>query len=84
MLLREYRGCATIDVQNKALGPGRWVFHAFGTDAEPFDIIEVREMSSDAVPCSEELRTCALAGSRFSITLPNGSRIERVPLYSEA
>jgi hypothetical protein len=83
MMLREYRECATIDVHNDSLGPGRWVFHAFGSDAEPFDIIEVREVSTDAVAWSEQLRTCPLVGSRFSIFLPNGSRSEHVDLYSE-
>jgi hypothetical protein len=83
MMLRDYRQYATIDVQNNALGPGRWVFHAFGTDTAPFDVVEVRELRSDTVPCSEKLRTCPLVGSRFSLTLSNGSSIDRVPVYSD-
>lgn len=83
MMLRGYGGYATIDVQSDALGPGRWVFHAFCTEAEPFDAIEVREVSSDGAPCSEGLRTCALSGCRFSLTLPNGSSVARLSLNSQ-
>ena len=83
LMLREYRDCATIEVHNRVLGPGRWVFHAFGTATEPFDIVEVLKVSPDAIPCSEELHICAVAGSRFSLTFPNGSRIEHVPVDSD-
>ncbi len=83
MMLSDYRDVATIEVHNEALEPGRWVFHAFGTDDDPFDIIEVREVSSDGVPCSEVLCTCGLSGSQFGLALPNGSYIENVPVYSD-
>lgn len=83
MMLPDYSQYATIDVQNMELGPGRWVFHAFGTDTAPFDVLEVRELSIDALPCSEELRTCSILGSRFLLTLPDGSRIEQVPVHGD-
>lgn len=84
MMLRDYRQYATIDVHNSELGHGRWVFHAFGTNECPFDVVEVRELGSDAIPCNEDLRTCPLVGSRFSLTLPDGSSLDRVPVFSDS
>jgi hypothetical protein len=83
MMLPDYRQYATVEVQNSTLGHGRWIFHAFGTDSVPFDVVEVRELGSDAVPCSEEFRTCPLSGSQFLLRLPNGSIIDRVHVYSD-
>jgi hypothetical protein len=84
MMLPDYRQYAIIEVESDELGPGRWVFHGFGTDKTPFDLIEARELTTDGSPCGEALRTCPLIGSRLSLRLPDGSSIARVPAYSDA
>jgi hypothetical protein len=83
MMLSDYGRYAVIEVDSGALGPGRWVFHAFGTDKAPFDLVEVRELGADGRPCGEALRTCPLVDSQFSLRMPDGSRIESVASYSD-
>ena len=83
MMLLEYAGHATVDVKSDELGHGRWVFHAFCTKNEPLDSVEVRLVSSNGMPYSEELRSCALSGCCFSVTLTNGSSISDVFAFSE-
>lgn len=78
MLYGEYGQYATIEVRNIALGPGRWVFHAFGTSQTPLDIVEVRELDANSRLCSEELATCPVSDSVFSVRWPDGSVTDQV------
>lgn len=75
----DYRQHATIEVQNSALGSGRWVFHALSNENALFDCIIVRELTFDGVPLGD-LRSCPLVGSQFTLRLPDGSSVDQVPL----
>ena len=69
LLLPHYAGVSTLEVVHRSLPPGRWLFHAFGTDTEPFDVVEVRSLSADGQPLSEELVICPVDGARYCLRL---------------
>lgn len=60
LLLPRYVGMGTLEVVHPSLQRGRWLFHAFGTESKPFDLVEVRSLSVDGSPLSEELKTCPI------------------------
>lgn len=72
LLLSTYAGLATLEVVHPSLQPGRWVFHAFGTDNDPFDVVEVRSLSADGRPASEGLKTCPVEGTIFLLRTRSG------------
>ncbi len=72
LLLSTYAGLATLEVVHPSLHPGRWVFHAFGTDSDPFDVVEVRFLSADGLPASEGLKTCPVEGAMFFLKTHSG------------
>ena len=79
LILPSYAGLSTLEVVHPSLRPGRWLFHAFGTDREPFDVIEVRSLSQDGEPLSEEFETCPVDGAGFRLRIDRGtSLIEEV------
>lgn len=65
LLLPTYTDMSTLEVVHPSLQPGRWLFHAFGTESEPFDLVEVRPLAVDGSVLSEELRTCPIDGAVF-------------------
>lgn len=69
LLLDAYADLSTIDVVHRALMPGRWAFHAFGTKVDPFDVVEVRHLSEKGTPLSGELETCPVEGAQFALRL---------------
>jgi hypothetical protein len=84
MMLLSYRDVATIEVDHVGLGSGRWIFHAFGTEHTPFDIIEVRKVSVDGLPCGDTLAVCAFTGARFVVRLRSGSLVESLEASAPA
>lgn len=69
LLLPTYANMGTLEVAHPSLRPGRWLFHAFGTDGEPFDLVEVRSVSVDGAPLSEELKVCPIDGAVFRLRI---------------
>jgi hypothetical protein len=69
LLLESYRDMATIEVTHPALGRGRWMFHAFATVENPFDAVEVRQLSDHGDPVSNELGICPVAGATFVVRI---------------
>lgn len=67
LLLPTYAGLSTLEVTHPSLQPGRWLFHAFGTDNDPFDVVEVRSLSADGSPTTDALRACPVDGAVFSL-----------------
>lgn len=67
LLLPTYAGLSMLEVAHPSLQPGRWLFHAFGTDNDPFDVVEVCSLSADGSPTSEKLKTCPIDGAVFSL-----------------
>ena len=73
LLLPTYSSVSTLEVSHPLLPPGRWLFHAFGTRSEPFDLVEVRSLSKDGRPITEELETCPVDGAEFRLRLSYGA-----------
>jgi hypothetical protein len=69
LLVPSYAGLCTVEVLHSLLPDGRNVFHAFGTSSEPFDMVEVRMVSSGGNPYGQELATCPVAGARLHLRL---------------
>lgn len=82
LLLSTYAGLATLEVVHPSLQPGRWVFHAFGTDNESFDVVEVRSLSVDGWPTSDELKTCPIDGAIFLLRMQSGHVLSEELNYS--
>ena len=77
LLAESYEGQSTLEVSHPILPQGRWVFHAFGTTSEPFDTVEVREVSMQGLPVADNFVTCPLAGADFRFRLCHGSDGDR-------
>jgi len=75
LLLPSYAGLGTLEVVHPSLQPGRWLFHAFGTNNEPFDVVEVRPLADDGRPLSEELQTCPVDGVDFRLRAGPGAHL---------
>lgn len=75
LLLPTYAGLGTLEVVHPSLQPGRWLFHAFGTNNEPFDVIEVRQLAVDGRPLSDELQTCPVDGVEFRLRAGPGAHL---------
>lgn len=75
LLLPTYAGLGTLEVVHPSLQPGRWLFHAFGTNNEPFDVIEVRQLADDGTPLSDELQTCPVDGIEFRLRVGPGAHL---------
>lgn len=71
--LSTYARVSTLEVIHSSLPQGRWLFHAFGTDREPFDVVEVRPLSEDGRLLAEVFEICPLAGAEFRLRLSRGS-----------
>lgn len=71
LIQRSYTGYSTIEVCHPSLQPGRWLFHAFGTEGQAFDRIEVRQVSEDGDPFQEQLMTCGVNGAEFRLRILN-------------
>ena len=69
LLLQTYSGLAALEVVHPSLPQGRWQFHAFGTVAEPLDVIEVLQIDEDGRLRSNELTKCPMEGSAFYLRL---------------
>jgi hypothetical protein len=84
LLLPSYAGLGSLEVVHPLLGAGRWVFHAFGTEREPLDVIEVRPLSDSGESVSERYETCPVEGASFRLRLgPRAQPIEEVELGAE-
>lgn len=75
LLLPTYEEVSTLEVIHPSLPQGRWLFHAFGTDKVPFDVVEVRVLSEDSRPLADDLKTCPLDGSEFRLRLSQGAEL---------
>ena len=83
-LLPTYGDLGTVEVVHPSLPLGRWLFHAFGTGSEPFDVIEVRLISDDGVPLSKALETCRIDGAEFLLRLgPRAGVIEKIEMTDD-
>lgn len=82
LLLSNYAGLATLEVVHPSLQPGRWVFHAFGTDNDPFDVVEVRSLSADGRPASEGLKACPVEEATFVLRTQSGQVLSEELSYS--
>jgi len=69
LLLPSYTGLSWIEVTHPSLGTGCWVFHAFGTETQPFDVVEVRGVTVHGQPLSESYETCPVDGAGFDLRL---------------
>jgi hypothetical protein len=67
--LASYEGFSTLEVTHPSLPEGRWLFHAFGTEVEPFDLVEVRKVTEEGLPLVEDLDTCPVEGANFRLRL---------------
>jgi hypothetical protein len=65
LLLPTYADLSTLEVVHPSLQPGRWLFHAFGTESEAFDLVEVRPLAVDGSLLSGELKKCPIDGAVF-------------------
>ena len=74
LLLPSYAASSWIEVTHQSLQTGPWVFNAFGTENEPFDVVEVRRVSVDGRPLSDGYETCPIDGARFGLRLAAGGR----------
>ncbi len=87
LLLASYAGSSTLEVTHPSLPAGRWLFHAFGTTNEPFDVVEVREVSAEGLPYGEDLATYPVDGARFRLRLFQGSGaseiLDEVEMFDE-
>lgn len=83
LLLPVYASTSTLEVFHSSLPPGRWLFHAFGSNREPFDVVEVRSLSKDGRPLAEELETCLLDGAEFHLRLNHDLElIEEIEIFN--
>ncbi len=78
LVLASYTDHSTLEVTHPCLRSGRWLFHAFGTMSEPFDTVEVREVSASGLPLGENLATCPVTGASFCLRLRRGLEDSRV------
>jgi len=78
LLLASYEGFSTLEVTHPTLRESRWLFHAFGTKDEPFDLVEVREATEEGLPLGEDLEICPLEGTGFRLRLCQGVRTPRI------
>lgn len=69
LCLESYESVSTLEVVHPSLDPGRWLFHAFGTEREPFDKIELRLLSEDGSLLSENIETCSVQEAGFRLRL---------------
>lgn len=83
-LLPSYAGLATLEVAHPSLQHGRWVFHAFGTADEPFDVVEVRLLAEDGTPQLQELDACPVDGAAFRLQVGSQAHpIEEVEMADD-
>ncbi|MEM6454430.1 MAG: hypothetical protein AAF772_04990 [Acidobacteriota bacterium] len=77
LLLDDYSGLSTLEVRHPALTSERWIFHAFGTERRPLDVVELRKLDDRGLPCSERLKTCPIESSRFLLRIfrPSGQSL---------
>jgi hypothetical protein len=68
-LLESYAGLCLLEVSHPAFQGGWYLFHSFGTDESPFDMIEVRRISESGDPCEQELTQCSVEGVSFRLRL---------------
>ena len=81
LLLPTYADMSTIEVVHPSLRPGRWLFHAFDTESEPFDLVEVRPLAVDGSLLSEELNQCSINGAVFNFRIySNQDPIEEIKI----
>ena len=78
LLLSTYADSSTLEVVHSLLPDGRWLFHAFGTGSEPFDIVEVRLLADDGRPLAEDLASCPVDGAGFRLRLAQGPEVSRL------
>jgi hypothetical protein len=69
MLLSTYAGLSIIEVVPANPDAPMKVFHALGTAASPFDVVELRSVCRDGLPQSDVLETTPLEGARFALRM---------------
>lgn len=75
LLLSSYAGLCVLEVIHPSLSEGRWLFHAFGTASEPFDLVEVRRLSDDGRPLSTSFETCPVSDARFGLRMESSATL---------
>ena len=82
LFLPTYTGLSVLEVRHPALPCGRYLFHSFGTENCPFDVVELRRISDTGEPYDQNLTLCSVEGATFRLLLapwPNdGETIEEV------
>lgn len=74
LLLRDYSGLSTVEVNHPELPSGRWIFHAFASDRSPFDVAELLEISYKGKVVTGDLRTIRYDRARFTLRVSNRVR----------
>lgn len=69
LLLEGYAGLSILEVSHPALPSGRYLFHSFGTEETPFDVLELRRISDTGTPYEQELTLCSVEGCTFQLQL---------------
>ena len=69
LLIPDYAELSSLEVTHPTLREGRWIFHAFGTTRDPFDTLEVREVSEEGQPLGDDLTTCSVESAGFRLRL---------------
>lgn len=69
MLLPSYTGKCVIEVLPATSDGTMRVFHAFGTETLPFDMVEWRPVGPSGVPQSDILQTSPVEGARFALRM---------------
>jgi len=67
LLLSSYGASNWIQVTHPSLQEAHWIFHAFGTQSEPFDVAEIRRVTAGGKPLSDGFESCPVQGATFSL-----------------
>ena len=72
LLSDDYAKVSTLEIKHSSLGLGRWVFNALSTVAEPFDSIEVVQLSTEGTRVSKQLAVVSIEEASISLRLSGG------------
>jgi hypothetical protein len=78
LFLENYTGLCVLEVRHSGLQEGRYLFHSFGTEASPFDVVEMRCISGIVDPASHELVLCPVKGASFVLRLDSSTGSDRL------
>ena len=67
LLLPNYAGKSVVELLPAPRDGGVRVFHALGTDAEPFDTVECRPIGPTGLPQTNTFQTIPFYGARFAL-----------------